>query len=206
MPSERCGSPPPRLVPDRAPRGSLPACGAGATTDSMTKAPIVGDDAIVQGTLALNLRAEGCEGATAGDGRVKPVRVRGRESAVQGVGAKGRWLPHAEGALRTTPAWLRPPVVVLAYSTHPHAGFLHNLPVAGRSKKPDLGGLDGLPHPAAEKLGAHGRGTEVDRIIGPETDPDNCIVEPFSLGEVQARMRAALRRDMTTTTAAGRLG
>jgi DNA-binding response OmpR family regulator len=38
------------------------------------------------------------------------------------------------------------------------------------------------------------RGTETDKIIGLETGADDYIVKPFSLGELLARVRAALRR------------
>jgi DNA-binding response OmpR family regulator len=38
------------------------------------------------------------------------------------------------------------------------------------------------------------RGTEMDKIIGLETGADDYIVKPFGLGELLARVRAALRR------------
>lgn len=38
------------------------------------------------------------------------------------------------------------------------------------------------------------RGTEMDRITGLETGADDYVVKPFSLGELLARVRAALRR------------
>lgn len=38
------------------------------------------------------------------------------------------------------------------------------------------------------------RGTETDKIVGLETGADDYIVKPFSLGELLARVRAALRR------------
>lgn len=38
------------------------------------------------------------------------------------------------------------------------------------------------------------RGTETDKIIGLETGADDYVVKPFSLGELLARVRAALRR------------
>src|SRR3989338_2929354 len=38
------------------------------------------------------------------------------------------------------------------------------------------------------------RGTEMDRIAGLETGADDYVVKPFSLGELQARVRAQLRR------------
>lgn len=38
------------------------------------------------------------------------------------------------------------------------------------------------------------RGTESDKIVGLETGADDYVVKPFSLGELLARVRAALRR------------
>lgn len=38
------------------------------------------------------------------------------------------------------------------------------------------------------------RGTETDKIVGLETGADDYVVKPFSLGELLARVRAALRR------------
>lgn len=38
------------------------------------------------------------------------------------------------------------------------------------------------------------RGTETDKIVGLETGADDYVVKPFSLGELLARIRAALRR------------
>ncbi len=38
------------------------------------------------------------------------------------------------------------------------------------------------------------RGTEMDRIVGLETGADDYVVKPFSMGELLARIRAALRR------------
>lgn len=38
------------------------------------------------------------------------------------------------------------------------------------------------------------RGTEMDKIAGLETGADDYVVKPFSLGELLARVRAALRR------------
>jgi DNA-binding response OmpR family regulator len=38
------------------------------------------------------------------------------------------------------------------------------------------------------------RGTETDKIVGLETGADDYIVKPFSVGELLARVRAALRR------------
>ena len=38
------------------------------------------------------------------------------------------------------------------------------------------------------------RGTETDKIVGLEIGADDYIVKPFSLGELMARVRAALRR------------
>jgi DNA-binding response OmpR family regulator len=128
--------------------------------DIMTKVLIVEDDATVRDTLALNMRAEGYEVVTAGDG----------ESGL----------------------------------------------AAGRSDKPDLvvldvmlPKLDGLTvcrilrrESSVPIVLLTARGTEVDKIIGLETGADDYIVKPFSLGEVLARVRAALRRG--TTIAAGR--
>jgi DNA-binding response OmpR family regulator len=45
------------------------------------------------------------------------------------------------------------------------------------------------------------RGTETDKIIGLETGADDYIVKPFSLGELLARVRAALRRGSATRPA-----
>jgi DNA-binding response OmpR family regulator len=41
------------------------------------------------------------------------------------------------------------------------------------------------------------RGTETDKIVGLETGADDYVVKPFSLGELLARIRAALRRAQT---------
>ncbi len=41
------------------------------------------------------------------------------------------------------------------------------------------------------------RGTETDKIVGLETGADDYVVKPFSLGELLARIRAALRRGQT---------
>jgi DNA-binding response OmpR family regulator len=43
------------------------------------------------------------------------------------------------------------------------------------------------------------RGTETDKIIGLETGADDYIVKPFSLGELMARVRAALRRGRSSS-------
>jgi DNA-binding response OmpR family regulator len=42
------------------------------------------------------------------------------------------------------------------------------------------------------------RGTEVDKIVGLESGADDYIVKPFGLGEFLARVRAALRRSIST--------
>ncbi|MBI5081948.1 MAG: response regulator transcription factor [Chloroflexi bacterium] len=42
------------------------------------------------------------------------------------------------------------------------------------------------------------RGTEVDKIIGLESGADDYIVKPFGLGEFLARVRAALRRSISS--------
>jgi len=42
------------------------------------------------------------------------------------------------------------------------------------------------------------RGMETDKIVGLETGADDYIVKPFSLGELLARVRAALRRGRTS--------
>lgn len=42
------------------------------------------------------------------------------------------------------------------------------------------------------------RGTETDKIVGLEMGADDYIVKPFSLGELLARIRAALRRGQRT--------
>jgi DNA-binding response OmpR family regulator len=42
------------------------------------------------------------------------------------------------------------------------------------------------------------RGTETDKIVGLETGADDYVVKPFSLGELLARVRAALRRGRAT--------
>lgn len=46
------------------------------------------------------------------------------------------------------------------------------------------------------------RGTEMDRIAGLETGADDYVVKPFSLGELQARVRANLRRAHASNRAA----
>jgi DNA-binding response OmpR family regulator len=45
------------------------------------------------------------------------------------------------------------------------------------------------------------RGTETDKIVGLETGADDYIVKPFSLGELLARVRAALRRGRAAAAA-----
>ena len=42
------------------------------------------------------------------------------------------------------------------------------------------------------------RGTETDRIVGLELGADDYVVKPFSAAEVIARIRAVLRRSVTT--------
>lgn len=44
------------------------------------------------------------------------------------------------------------------------------------------------------------RGGEVDRIVGLDSGADDYIVKPFSLGELLARIRAALRRGATVVS------
>jgi DNA-binding response OmpR family regulator len=79
---------------------------------------------------------------------------------------------------------------------------------AGRTGKPDLvlldvmlPKLDGLTvcrllrrESGVPILLLTARGSETDKIIGLETGADDYVVKPFSLGEVLARIRAALRR------------
>ena len=43
------------------------------------------------------------------------------------------------------------------------------------------------------------RGMEVDKIVGLESGADDYIVKPFGLGEFLARVRAALRRSISST-------
>ncbi len=45
------------------------------------------------------------------------------------------------------------------------------------------------------------RGTETDKIVGLETGADDYVVKPFSLGELLARIRAALRRGQDRSAA-----
>jgi DNA-binding response OmpR family regulator len=49
------------------------------------------------------------------------------------------------------------------------------------------------------------RSTEADKIIGLETGADDYVVKPFSLGEVLARIRAALRRGSSRAVVAREL-
>jgi DNA-binding response OmpR family regulator len=49
------------------------------------------------------------------------------------------------------------------------------------------------------------RGTEMDRITGLETGADDYVVKPFSLGELLARVRAALRRARADNRSATKL-
>jgi DNA-binding response OmpR family regulator len=49
------------------------------------------------------------------------------------------------------------------------------------------------------------RGTETDKIIGLESGADDYIVKPFSLGELLARVRAALRRGRAAAPASNEL-
>jgi DNA-binding response OmpR family regulator len=44
------------------------------------------------------------------------------------------------------------------------------------------------------------RGTETDKIVGLESGADDYVVKPFSLGELMARVRAALRRGRSSRT------
>ncbi len=49
------------------------------------------------------------------------------------------------------------------------------------------------------------RGTETDKIVGLETGADDYVVKPFSLGELLARVRAALRRGRASKPASNQL-
>ncbi|MDX1599953.1 MAG: response regulator transcription factor [Anaerolineales bacterium] len=49
------------------------------------------------------------------------------------------------------------------------------------------------------------RGTETDKIVGLESGADDYVVKPFSLGELLARVRAALRRGRGTRAMATEL-
>lgn len=49
------------------------------------------------------------------------------------------------------------------------------------------------------------RGTETDKIVGLETGADDYVVKPFSLGELLARVRAALRRGRAIKSASNEL-
>lgn len=49
------------------------------------------------------------------------------------------------------------------------------------------------------------RGTETDKIVGLETGADDYVVKPFSLGELLARVRAALRRGRASPEASTEL-
>ncbi len=86
---------------------------------------------------------------------------------------------------------------------------------AARTEKPDLVILD-LMLPQLDGLSVcrairhemtipiiilTARSGEVDRIVGLDSGADDYIVKPFSLGELLARVRAALRRGSTTAAA-----
>lgn len=90
---------------------------------------------------------------------------------------------------------------------------------AGRTGKPDLvlldvmlPKLDGLTvcrllrrESGVPILLLTARSTEADKIIGLETGADDYVVKPFSLGEVLARIRAALRRGSSRAVVAREL-
>lgn len=119
---------------------------------SMPKVLVVEDDDTVRDTLALNLRGEGYEVETAGDGEAG-LRA-GREGDFDLV-ILDVMLPKMDGltVCRVLRKESDVPIILLT-----------------------------------------ARGMETDKIVGLETGADDYVVKPFSLGELLARVRAALRR------------
>ena len=74
-----------------------------------------------------------------------------------------------------------------------------------------LPGLDGVEvcrrlraeHPALYILMLTARAGEIDRVMGLEVGADDYVTKPFSVQEVAARVRAALRRTRAVRAAAG---
>jgi two-component system phosphate regulon response regulator PhoB len=75
---------------------------------------------------------------------------------------------------------------------------------------PGLGGLDVLRRVRADSAGEggiaalpvivlSGRSGETDRIVGLDLGADDCLVKPFSPGELAARVRSVLRRTRRAT-------
>ncbi len=74
-----------------------------------------------------------------------------------------------------------------------------------------LPGMDGLEicrtlraqHPRLPIIMVTSRGDELERVVGLESGADDYIVKPFSLRELEARVKALLRRSNPTTGARG---
>lgn len=122
----------------------------------MTSILIVEDDETLRETIALNLRAEGYEVFTAGDGEAGLTNARELEPDLIILDVM---LPELDGltVCRVLRRESQVPIILLT-----------------------------------------ARGMEADKIIGLESGADDYIVKPFSLGEFLARVRAALRRGIST--------
>lgn len=125
----------------------------------MTIILVVEDETTVRETLALNLRAEGYEVATAADGEAGLAMAREKQYDLLVLDVM---LPGLDGlsVCRLIRKESTVPILILT-----------------------------------------ARGTEVDKIVGLESGADDYIVKPFGLGEFLARVRAALRRAATASTA-----
>src|SRR5258708_19801585 len=123
----------------------------------MSRILIIEDEATVRDTLALNLRAEGHEVLTAGDG-VNGLQLA-REQAPDLV-ILDLMLPQLDGLslCRMLRRDSNVPIIMLT-----------------------------------------ARGTEMDKIAGLETGPDDYLVKPFTLGDLPARARATLPPPPTHT-------